>query len=922
MTLRRYVRLLFVTLVTIGLLSASASHSTAATRYWRNNAGNGNWNDPAKWSSVSAADTNPANNGVPLAGEPVNIVHTDGTARTVTLNVNTPALGVVSIDLAGAGSTTNTVLMPNSNSFTANAITVGGHNGIAVTNGRGTVNQTTGTTTISAAPGGHLTVGWGGGSTGSYTLGGGALVANNSEWIGYGGVGFFSHSGGTNTINGAANHLYVGCCAGGSGDYTISGTASLNVGGDAIIGTFGTGSLNILAQSSVYINDALTIGTSSTVNLNGGTLRVNTIDGSGGLSRFFHTAGTLRLAGNRDLMFDTTITTLFGAVPTIPSGKGLAIEGIASIYSNSAQTFRVNGGTLSTFSSMLEVGKFTGGSDGFDGQLEVTNGGIVTSGEGRIGFDDLTNGTATVSGPGSRWNLSDELWVAGNGDGGVLNIRDGALVHVATTLHLWHHGVVNLDGGTIRFNDYLRFNTGSPVDGVFNFNSGTLQLAGNRNIGADAAILDILGLAPTFSAGKGLTVEGNATISSAVTLNGGTLRATNLAVSGAFHFGGGLLELTGGTISGLTNLAVPTGGEFRASGVQALRITGAAGSTITATGNLTLGNASAVNGFYSNGTLTVGTNTVTLNDANDATFDSGALVTIGSGASPGAVNAINGLTLDFGGNITGFGTITTPNNSAKPLINNGHIAGNSAAQRITLPGYVKGVGTFDNVNVTGTFSPGLSPTILSVGNITFSPTSTVIMELGGTTPGGGYDQLQSAGAIVLGGTLQISLISGFVPTVGQTFDLFDSATMSGTFSSIVLPSVPGLSWDTSQLASGMLSAAPGLSGDFNNNGKVDAADYVVWRKYSGTITALPNDPHGGTIGTLQFNTWRANFGNTAGSGANSTSGSGVPAVPEPGSQALLLAALLTLSVCRQERPARRITASSLEQNTRRTIVRA
>ena len=84
----------------------------------------------------------------------------------------------------------------------------------------------------------------------------------------------------------------------------------------------------------------------------------------------------------------------------------------------------------------------------------------------------------------------------------------------------------------------------------------------------------------------------------------------------------GLLELTGGTITGLSSLAVPTNGEFRASGVQSLRVTGAAGSTITATGNLTLGNAAAVNGFDTQGTLSVGANTVTLLDANDVVFDS------------------------------------------------------------------------------------------------------------------------------------------------------------------------------------------------------------------------------------------------------------------------------------------------------------
>ena len=65
-----------------------------------------------------------------------------------------------------------------------------------------------------------------------------------------------------------------------------------------------------------------------------------------------------------------------------------------------------------------------------------------------------------------------------------------------------------------------------------------------------------------------------------------------------------------------------------------------------------------------------------------------------------------------------------------------------------------------------------------------------------------------------------------------------------------------------------------LTGDYNSNGKVDAADYVVWRKALNTTTVLPNDPTGGTIGTTQYNTWRANFGNGSGAGSGA-------AVPEP-----------------------------------------
>ena len=106
-----------------------------------------------------------------------------------------------------------------------------------------------------------------------------------------------------------------------------------------------------------------------------------------------------------------------------------------------------------------------------------------------------------------------------------------------------------------------------------------------------------------------------------------------------------------------------------------------------------------------------------------------------------------------------------------------------------------------------------------------------------------------------------------------------------------LPALTGsLQWDKSQLyISGVLSIV--LPGDFNQNGVVDAADYLVWRKNVATSTALPNDLIGGTIGTAQYSQWRANFGTTS-PGAGSGSGFSVNApVPEPSTLILLIFAV-------------------------------
>jgi hypothetical protein len=73
---------------------------------------------------------------------------------------------------------------------------------------------------------------------------------------------------------------------------------------------------------------------------------------------------------------------------------------------------------------------------------------------------------------------------------------------------------------------------------------------------------------------------------------------------------------------------------------------------------------------------------------------------------------------------------------------------------------------------------------------------------------------------------------------------------------------------------------PGITGDYNNDAAVNAADYVVWRELLGTDTQLDNEGEGVTPGIVtpeDYNTWRMSFAN--GSSLGSTSS--LSAVPEP-----------------------------------------
>ena len=156
-----------------------------------------------------------------------------------------------------------------------------------------------------------------------------------------------------------------------------------------------------------------------------------------------------------------------------------------------------------------------------------------------------------------------------------------------------------------------------------------------------------------------------------------------------------------------------------------------------------------------------------------------------------------------------------------------------------------------------------------------------------------FDQLAVTAGATLGGALNVSLINGFTPAINDVFRILTAGTaVSGTFASTSLPALPsGSAWNVNYASNYVeLAVVPGpagVPGDFNNDGKVDAADYVVWRKADGTNNALPNDNGLGVpIGASHYTLWRSTYGNPPGSGSSSDLTGGN--VPEPSTVVLLL----------------------------------
>jgi autotransporter-associated beta strand protein len=243
-----------------------------------------------------------------------------------------------------------------------------------------------------------------------------------------------------------------------------------------------------------------------------------------------------------------------------------------------------------------------------------------------------------------------------------------------------------------------------------------------------------------------------------------------------------------------------------------------------------------------------------------------SLIKAGAGSwTLSAANTYSGMTTVSQGPLivngaTGTGLTTVE--SGATLGGNGNIAGGLSALGVVAPGNSAGT-----LTVTGS-------AILAAG-------STLVVEIGGGTPGSQYDRFIVTGQLSIGGNMAVALTNGFVPGIGASFDLIDWGSRSGLFTIVALPTMTNRGWDTSRLYSdGILSVVSTLPGDFNGDARVDAADYVVWRKTGGT--------------ELQYNTWRTNFGQTVGSGSLV----GSP-VPEPGLCTIVCYAILTIATGRR-----------------------
>lgn len=101
---------------------------------------------------------------------------------------------------------------------------------------------------------------------------------------------------------------------------------------------------------------------------------------------------------------------------------------------------------------------------------------------------------------------------------------------------------------------------------------------------------------------------------------------------------------------------------------------------------------------------------------------------------------------------------------------------------------LSGQGMIGNLQAFGSILPGTSPGILTCSNVSFAAQADFFVELNGSAPGTGYDQLNVRGTNQLGGsTLHLSVGAGFAPSEGDRLIIINndgSEAIQGTFAGL------------------------------------------------------------------------------------------------------------------------------------------
>ncbi len=484
------------------------------------------------------------------------------------------------------------------------------------------------------------------------------------------------------------------------------------------------------------------------------------------------------------------------------------------------------------------------------------------------------------------------------------------------------------------------------VNGTLTNHSGASLNAGSLSVGGNLVNAgEIIGAVP----GSGFSVSGALINSGTFNLDYATATVGSLNNSGYIH--GGILSVRGDALNsgGLGESyygqpggqMISVGGTLTNTATGSLQLIGpvsAGAANIVNGGTITLDNITTfepgsslyVGNLNNSGTLSLGAefgggNQVSvsgmLTNNTGGTFSLGAasdVANVGHIMNAGSISIASGATLTVSGAsaptnaLPGFVNTGIVNVASGGTMNSGLTYVQTAGQT-TVDGTLRAFGRVAIVNFVGGSvygngtiqGPIMSNAAINIGdapmtvgqmsfmgNYTQEANGSLTFDIAGASLGQ-YDQLNVSGHAQLNGLMTVDLLHGFVPQIGNNFDIMNFANQSGTFSLVMGLPINGqehftLEYNPTNLTLDVV-AGPLLGADFGSGASPAGAPLFAVPDDDGATLLASNVASGGASGTT--------------SSRASHSGLSSP-TPEPGSLLLLVSGLLCVGYSVRRRMAK------------------
>ena len=287
--------------------------------------------------------------------------------------------------------------------------------------------------------------------------------------------------------------------------------------------------------------------------------------------------------------------------------------------------------------------------------------------------------------------------------------------------------------------------------------------------------------------------SGDPIVTTDLTLVGGTVQGPSpITVTGTLTWPQSASFYGPGVVNSNGTMIVGPGGGQKELYLRDLKIGGLA----TFDGGIAVKGGSVVNNLVG-GTMDLRIDGTVLSGRYETLNNSGTIVkTLGAGTTHIAPTTTNTGLIEIQVGTLEFADLDQ--NSGQILLNGGNLAMYliSNPQPLSLTGgTLSGSGMITGVvnNTGGSLEPGYSAGTLTMShNYTQTAPGQLVTELGGLAPGTEYDQLILTGsaAATFGGTLRVELINGFVPEIGDTFDVVVAPSSSGMFDTVDVVGLP------------------------------------------------------------------------------------------------------------------------------------